>query len=329
MSVDKNNEENSLQSQTESLWEQQIPQFQKVAVACSGGLDSTVLFHIIYEIFNRKKNFQLAICHTNFGLRPGDSDLDQDFLQTLAQKHNVPLRLNSISQDQREQKKSKSTQDWARDLRYRHFRDLASEGWVIAIAHHKNDLAENILLRLARGTSPGSMAGLSCWDEPFWRPLLHHSRDEIEAYGARKNIEFRHDISNDSLAYSRNQIRHQILPVLEQMYPGAVSRIARCGVQSQELTSFCISQLTNEIEKIQSSGLEVTAFMNFPRTLRDLILSRAIGKARQGRKSLSYQFLTRIDTHLNHSPDQKLILTLPVTGDLLKIEKGHIRIVTS
>lgn len=329
MTIDKYNEENSLQSLTERQWEQQTPQFQKVAVACSGGIDSTVLFHLICEIRSHKKNFQLAICHTNFGLRPGDSDLDQEFLESLAHRHQVPLLLNSIGESERENRKSQSTQDWARSIRYRHFRQLAEDGWVIAIAHHKNDLAENILLRLAKGTSPGSMAGLSSWDAPFWRPLLQCSREEIEAYGTRHNIEFRNDISNQSLAYRRNQIRQQVLPVLEQMFPGAIHRIARCGLQSQEMTEFCAGQVSDEIRQIQGQGLEISAFLKFPRSLRDLILSRAIGKARRGRKRLTYQFLSRVDSHLNHAAGQKLILTLPVTQDLLKIEKGRIKIVTN
>lgn len=300
--------------------------FQKVAVACSGGLDSSVLFHLLCQQCSQKKNFSLAICHTNFGLRAADSNQDQDFLQELAENKGVDFLLRKVSQDERDNRQSESLQEWARRLRYEHFLQLNRQGWIIATGHHQDDLAENIILRLARGTSPGSMAGMNIWNPPFWRPLLHWTKARLASYAKQHNISYREDITNLSTAYTRNKIRHQIMPLLEDMFPGATNRIARCGLESQEISIYCSKLLTEKIDRLKNHGLPAEELASLPNSIQNLLLSRAIGPAKKRRKSISAKFLKRVREHIRDHPMAPLHLTLPADYGFLEISHGSIRL---
>ena len=293
--------------------------FHRVAVACSGGVDSTVLFHLLYQWTRAKKKPELAICHTNFGLRGKESDEDEKFLQKLAQDSGVLFFSNQISPRCRDDRRSESLQAWARRLRYEHFQKLSAQGWIIATAHHQNDVAENVLLRLARGTSPGAMAGLALWHEPYWRPLISYSKSEIEGYACLHQLSYREDSSNLSHEYTRNRIRHQLLPLLEQLYPGASGRIARCGLESGEITRYCCQMLELPILRLKEAGLALSELAELPASLQSLIISRAIGPAKKGRKGLSSTLLDKIRDHIKNRPTETLVLTLPAGRGLLKI----------
>ncbi|MFK7873118.1 MAG: tRNA lysidine(34) synthetase TilS [Oligoflexales bacterium] len=214
-----------------SLFELKIKtSFQHIAIACSGGADSISLAHRILKLQHNEHIKKICILHVNYQLRGLESDEDEDFIKDFAFQNKVEAHILKASPPPKS-----NIQAWARAVRRQWFQEWAQQGWVIALAHHRNDIAENTLLRLSRGTSAGHMAGLRTYSPPYWRPLLKLSKQDLLSYLQLHQQNYREDSSNQKDDYTRNVIRHQILPKLEKMHPGASKRIARTAQQAQEI----------------------------------------------------------------------------------------------
>jgi tRNA(Ile)-lysidine synthetase-like protein len=276
------------------IWSQSLPnllnQFKGVMVACSAGVDSTVLLHLLYYFFKNEKIFSkhevcgqkiypLAIFHMAYGLRGQESEDDLLFLEKLANEWGLEI---FVRRPENAPKGNGShIQSWARQARYAQLEKFASEGWLIAFAHHQDDLAENIILRLARGVSPGSLAGMSELHGSHWRPLLPYSKKQLEDWALRHNLPHRDDASNATMKYSRNVIRHQILPELEKLYPGAKERIVRCALETKDFVKYSHLQLAGLIGDIKNGGASLEALASLQDSLLCETLSCAIGRRKK------------------------------------------------
>jgi len=225
-------------------WDGQIQQFnqsnQSIMVACSGHVDSIALFDLIYRFTKLKKKIFAGVIHLNYNLRGQDSVNDQLRIGALCKKHNIPFYLKNVGGKEASCRQGESFQAWARRLRYEFFEEFTKEGAIIALGHHREDLAENVLMRLGRGVSPANMAGMRVVSPPFWRPLLTFHKAQLYKYAVQRDLEFGHDVSNDETTYTRNRIRHDVLPILEELYPGASRRLAQTAQDTEELASaFC------------------------------------------------------------------------------------------
>lgn len=246
----------------------------RVMVAMSGGVDSTVLFDVLLRLKKRKKILELSICHVNFGLRNKESDLDQRFIEVLANRSQIEGFFHQVSKSEREKCGKRNIQLWARNYRYQIFERYKEEGWVIALAHHQDDLAENIILRLARGTSVRNLSGMSSWNPPYWRPLLSLSKVELINWSNRHNLQHREDSTNAKMDYSRNVIRHKILPELETLFPGAAKRIARVGTEAKEIGEFANKKANEQLGICEGKTqfIDIEKLMNLPKSVvRDQI----------------------------------------------------------
>ncbi len=182
-----------------------------VVVGVSGGMDSMVLLHLLSA-----SGFLPVAAHVNYGLRGEASAADEALVRTLCQQWDVPLRVHRAEV-------SGSVQAEARDARYVFFGEVASEvgASAIATAHHRDDQAETVLLNLFRGAGPVGLAGMPM-RRPLMsgsaveviRPLLWASRAGIESYARAHHLLWREDESNQSPAYRRNVLRHEVLPLL-------------------------------------------------------------------------------------------------------------------
>lgn len=211
--------------------------FQGVVVACSGGVDSTVLFRLLAALAETQKNFRLAVTHVAYGLRGAESEEDFRFVEDLAGRFGVPFIPRHVSPQERAAQNGSGIQAWARRVRQAHFRRLGAAGWVVALAHHQDDLAETALFRLARGSSPGKLLGMREWTPPLWRPFLTIPKAALVDFAVQEQIPYREDSSNAKLDYARNVIRHQVLPLLSQLFPGAPFRIVACAEEAAALSS--------------------------------------------------------------------------------------------
>jgi tRNA(Ile)-lysidine synthase len=193
-----------------------INDHESVLLAVSGGIDSVVLAHLF-----KKEGINFGIAHCNFQLRGADSESDAVFVEQLSQDLDVPFHLIKFETKAHAAANGISTQMAARELRYKWFRELleAFDYNKIASAHHKNDNVETLVHNLARGTSIAGLRGMLPTNKDVIRPLLGVSRNQIEAYAKVHKIEWREDVSNKSIDYKRNYIRHEVLPKLEKLNP--------------------------------------------------------------------------------------------------------------
>ncbi|HYX33574.1 MAG TPA: tRNA lysidine(34) synthetase TilS [Oligoflexus sp.] len=196
----------------------------KVWVACSGGLDSSVLLFLLNELQRKVGTFELGVLHVNYALRGAESDRDENLVREAAEKYGRELRVLKIDPKQHPLQKT-GIQEWARTIRYEWFMEQRGPRDWIAMAHHRNDWVETIFARLCRGHSLMAVSGMQILHEQIWRPLLHYTQHQLEAWGQEYGIAFGEDSSNQGLDYTRNRLRHKILPELETLFPGLAQNI--------------------------------------------------------------------------------------------------------
>ncbi len=188
----------------------------RILLGVSGGIDSVCMFHLF-----RQLNYAVAVAHCNFQLRAEDSELDEKFVQNLASQFDIPFFSKKFDTQHIAKREGISIQMAARDLRYEWFeeiRDTYSYHYV-AIAHNRDDVVETFLINLTRGSGIKGLSGIKAKSGNIIRPVLFASRAEIEEYVQNNNFDFREDASNKSTKYSRNLIRHEIIPLFEQLNP--------------------------------------------------------------------------------------------------------------
>ncbi len=188
----------------------------KILLGISGGIDSMVML----DLFIRS-GFNIGIAHCNFQLRGDESDIDQQFVKEKAELSGLPFHTVKFDTKSYSEEKKISIQMAARDLRFEWFRKImAGENYqFIALAHHMDDLVETFFINLSRGTGIKGLAGIKPSNEDIVRPLLFATREEISNYSSGKSIKFREDSSNNELKYTRNILRHKLIPGFQQLNP--------------------------------------------------------------------------------------------------------------
>lgn len=189
-------------------------------LAVSGGVDSVVLCHLCH-----RAGLKFGIAHCNFKLREAASDGDEIFVKVLAQHFDVPYYTTAFDTEKIANQKKLSIQETARNLRYEWLEKIRQQHHYtyLATAHHANDAIETALYNLTKGTGIRGLHGILAKKESLIRPLLFASKKEIIAYAQKHMINYREDASNASDKYSRNFIRHQVVPQLEQINPNFIN----------------------------------------------------------------------------------------------------------
>lgn len=207
-------------------------QGKKVGVAVSGGRDSMALLHLL---LSHRDGFSLFAIHCEHGIRGTASISDMEFVKDYCDRSGVPLFLFSEDCPFRAKNSRVSLETAAREFRYEAFGSLLSERKLdlILTAHHQADNVETVLFRLFRGTALSGVSGILD-REGFARPLLHVSRSEIDRYVATNRIPYREDETNASLDASRNFIRNELIPLIEERFPAFSESIDRFSFLARE-----------------------------------------------------------------------------------------------
>lgn len=195
-------------------------------VGVSGGIDSSVLLHVLLKIKDRV-TFSVGVAHLNHGLRGAESDRDEAFVRELAERYLVPFHSRRVDVKSYAHSEGLSLQHAGRDIRYSYFSELAHEHGYdrIAIGHTRDDQIETFIMRIIKGTGLRGLSSIPIRRGPVIRPLLQTYRSEIEAYAAEELVPHVEDSSNKKNAYQRNFIRHQLTPAFEQLNPNFRERI--------------------------------------------------------------------------------------------------------
>lgn len=189
---------------------------EKILVAVSGGVDSVVLLDLLC-----KMEVECGVAHCNFHLRDEESDGDFEFVKNLAEQRGLAFYSQDFDTKKYASENKISIEMAARDLRYNWF-ELIKDKFrykYIAVGHHADDVAETVLINLARGTGIHGLSGIKSKLGKIVRPLLPFSRKQLLEYSEHNSLDFREDSTNAETDFVRNKIRHQIMPVLEEINP--------------------------------------------------------------------------------------------------------------
>lgn len=215
-----------------------IPEGSRVIACLSGGADSVCLLRVL-EMLRNDLGFSLFAVHVNHCLRGEESDRDMDFCRELCKGLDIPLSVYHVDVKGYCAEKGTSTEEGARILRYGAFETESKKlgGALIATAHNKGDNCETVIFNLARGTGIRGLRGIPHKRDGIIRPLIGVTRAEIEAFLEALGQDFVTDSTNLTEEYSRNIIRHRVVPVLERIngnFCQAVSRLSESAAEDEE-----------------------------------------------------------------------------------------------
>jgi len=253
-----------------------------LVVGYSGGLDSAVLLHLCWQYAQENPAVKVRAIHVNHQLS-SCSDQWQSHCEQTASALGVEIDSVNVNVV----KGKRGVEAAARDARYEAFQQTVNDDELLLLAHHQNDQAETLLLRLMRGSGPLGLRGMDAVSQRqnllIHRPLLSVTRDALEAHAKSVGLSWIEDHSNEDLRFDRNFLRHDIVPQLQTRWPGAINNMARaarlCG-ESVELLETLAKQdcdmLTNQQHCLKIEPALALSRARLNNVLRYMIQSRKL-----------------------------------------------------
>jgi tRNA(Ile)-lysidine synthase len=254
----------------------------RVAVAVSGGADSVALLRLLLDA-SSELGIILSVAHFNHKLRAEESEQDEAFVRDLARVRNLAFHCSQADTRRFAREKETSLEAAARDLRYAFFGRIIAEGHIdkIATAHTLDDQAETVLLRICRGTGTSGLAGiqpqLKAGNGFIVRPLLSTRRAELRSYLETLRQPWREDRSNSDPTFTRNRLRHQLLPFIAQSFnPDICSALANLGEIARAEDELWASQTADAFLRChRNHQLDTRELLKLPLALQRRVLRLA------------------------------------------------------
>ena len=282
---------------------------QKILIACSGGLDSIVLLHLLQKI-----GLTLGVAHCNFKLRGDHSDADLSFVKTIAANLGVPVFTTVFDTKAYAKTQGVSTQVAARELRYEWFYSTAKANGYdrIATGHHADDDLETFFINLSRVTGLRGLTGIASNTEQLIRPLLPFSRAQIMQFAKKEELFWREDSSNSTRDYLRNKLRLDVIPAFKGVNKTVLQNFKQTQQhlkKSQALLEDYITLVTKLVVSHTDAGYEIDskqlqALPNtntllfellYPYGFTDFKAIASILESEVGKKVLSKQYVLHKD----------------------------------
>lgn len=271
-----------------------------IVAGVSGGPDSVALLHVLCEL-SKEKGFSVVAAHVHHGLRP-EADRELEMVRDLCQGLGVPFYAERVEVMRLAREKKRSVEDAGREERYRVLEEIRQRcGAVsIAVAHHRNDQAETVLMHLIQGTAPHGLQGMLPRRGRVIRPFLDIERSEIMAYLEQQNLPYCIDLSNNDKTYLRNRIRLELIPLLKERFnPAIVDAVARLARIMREENGYWEEQAASKLQEIgefdangQVIALDAAALNALPGALQRRILWLVLSG--KGRRRISYHDVERV-----------------------------------
>ncbi len=277
-----------------------IEENDTIAAGVSGGADSVCLLFVLLQL-KKTIPFRLAVVHVNHGIRE-DAGKDADYVKMLCEENHLPFYLTEINIKNYAGEYGLSEEEAGRKIRYQAFREALNrenvgEKGKIAVAHNSNDRAETMLFHFFRGTGLTGASGIKPVSGNIIRPLLCLERQEIEAWLETRGINYQTDSTNHQDIYTRNRIRHHILPYAEEkICSGAIAHMNQAGDNLLEAEEFIVRQTDIAKQRCVVSecrqGREVLTialpeFWKEDSYLQGRILLSCLEEITQGRKDIT------------------------------------------
>jgi tRNA(Ile)-lysidine synthase len=271
-----------------------IREEDKVVIGFSGGPDSVALSLILSSLSAQGHlPVKLRLAHLNHRLRGAEADQDEEFCRRFAEEHCLPIQVETVDVATAARKQGSSVEAAARDMRYGFLARVAAD-WgadIVATAHHADDVAETVLLRMLRGAGVTGLGALSpsrplCAAQPdvrLVRPLLEVRKAELLTFREGKGQHFRLDSSNLDTRYARNEVRHELIPLLEREFPGfSVGSLCALNTAALEVARLVESLLDKRWDGLcehfgpEEVTLDSAALADAPAPLRKAAMARAL-----------------------------------------------------
>lgn len=249
-----------------------------ILCAVSGGKDSMYLLDTLQK-FAEETGTQIACAHFNHCLRGAESERDASFVQRVCETRGIPFLLGCGNVAAAAARRGKGIEETARDLRYAFLAEAAdalSCRWI-ATAHNADDNVETMLLNLTRGSGLHGLCGIPPVRGRILRPMLRVARAEIEAYLAEHGIPSVEDSSNAGDDYSRNRLRHHVLPVLRELNPQISAVAGRTAALLREDEDFLQSLAAEFLERQPEGKICAAAVAALPRPVSARVLQTLCG----------------------------------------------------
>jgi tRNA(Ile)-lysidine synthase len=260
---------------------------ERVLVAVSGGVDSLVLLDLLHRL-SPDYSLELVVAHLDHGLRGEESREDARFVAELARRKGLRAVSERVDLRAHSAKERLGLEETGRLLRHRFLFTSAERvgATKIALGHTENDRAETILFNLIRGAGPTGLVGIRPVSLPIVRPLIEVAREEIIAYARSRDLSWREDHTNQDVSFSRNRIRHRILPLLREMNPRileALKRTADLLAEEELALNDLLTPLWEGVIIPQPDGrivLRRERLSRFSKGVQALLLRRGLARAR-------------------------------------------------
>ena len=288
-----------------------IEKDDRVLLAISGGVDSMVLAKLLIlsqqttdngqqslsiicsDVSNTSTETvksQISFAHCNFHLRGEDSNRDEKFVTDFAKENDIPIYIKHFDTESYAKENSLSIEMAARELRYSWFKELKEihNFNKVALAHHGDDQIETFFINFLRGSGIKGLKGMKPQNDFYIRPLLWSNRNEIENFAKENGIQWVEDYTNQETVYLRNKIRHNIIPVFDEMKNNARQSLnfsINCLSSENDLYRSLIDEKLSNIESVLESvegtilGVSTSSATAFPRSVENkYFLQDASGK---------------------------------------------------
>ena len=243
-----------------------------ITVGVSGGADSVVLLDFLCRLRDDME-LKIAVCHINHGFRGAESDRDEEFVRKLCEKYGVEFHLLRADVGALAKERGISGEECGREVRYGFFREVACGG-KIATAHTLSDSMETVILNMARGAGLKGLCGIPAVRGEIIRPLIECTRAQIEEYAAERGLEFVTDSTNLTDDYTRNKIRHNIIPELykiNESFDRAFFRVSEAVSEDSEYLEKKSAELKSEAKR--ENGYDAGVLLKAPNALKNRVIA--------------------------------------------------------
>jgi len=282
----------------------------RVLVAVSGGIDSMALLSALSEL-DSEFDLELHIAHLDHGLRGKSSAEDAEFVRSKVKKLNLPFVVDKRPVDRKIKGKRQSLEEAARSVRYDFLDEVARKKGAdfVALGHNRNDQAETILMHVIRGAGLRGLGGMEELKSEYIRPLLRTSRDDIVDYAKEVNLDYRLDKTNKDTSFTRNRIRHDLIPTLKEEYnPGVMDSLIRLGDIARRAQSFIEKNIDDVLDELLTDSTDKKVcftrrkLLELHPHLQRAVLRKLVQEFKGTRRDIAYHHIEELVDKLREEP---------------------------